>query len=151
MKKVFLALILSVPVSFLTKQVAHASSASSTIVNNVNTSSTNSKSTTTSHTDVTVETDGKVTHYTSDEPNKNIHVESNNGVSKIEVNGQEVSGSDDTNSNDDQSSIVSKSPTPTTGTNHPTETDEAKQNSIEKIIMELEKIISFFKGLFPRG
>jgi hypothetical protein len=64
--------------------------ASSTIVSHVNASSSNGDSQVTSHTNVTVETNGKTTHYTSDEPNQSIHVQSNNGVSKIEVNGKEV-------------------------------------------------------------
>lgn len=110
---------------------AYASSASSTVINNVNTTSTNSNSQVSSHTEITTETNGKVTHYTSDEPNKTIHVESNNGQSNIEVNGNKVEG--------DNSTV-----TPTqTSTPMPTQAEENSQmkseNFLQKLFDQLKK------------
>jgi hypothetical protein len=137
MKKLILGLIfLCIPTT------AYASSTSSTVINNVNASSTNSHSQVTSHTDITIETDGKTTHYTSDEPNKSIRVESNNGKSKIEVDGKEVSGSD-------------SEVTPTNGTTPSATPGDSKDVAIKGtfiqwIIEQLIRPIKIFSSIFQR-
>ncbi len=129
MKKLLLGLIfLLIPSS------AYASTTSSTVINNVSASSTNSDSQMSSHTEITTETDGKVTHYESDEPNKSIHVESTNGTSKIEVNGEEVSGDDKT-----ISPTKDKVPTPT---------NSNSQKQVVKSVGILQKLIDRFERPF---
>src|SRR3990167_3990458 len=89
---------------FLITQTALAqSSANVKINNNVSGSSASDVA---SHTNITVETNGKTTTYSSDKP-KNIEVKSVNGVSEIRVNGE----------------LISQSPTQT-ATKTPTPTDE---------------------------
>src|SRR3989344_5189623 len=101
MKKPFF-LILAFPF-FITQTTFAESSANVKINNNVSGSSTSNVQ---SHTNISVETNGQTTTYSSDKP-ENIEVKSVNGVSEIRVNGE----------------LVSQSPTQT-ATKTPTQTDE---------------------------
>lgn len=116
------------------------SSSSVNINNNINSTST-SDSNINSHTDVTVETNGEVTHYSSDEPNQKVEVKSVNGESSIKVNGEEVSSS--------PTKTLSKTPTPTPYEEiNPTPSPILK---IEEIIKEkfsfVQKFFSFLDSL----
>ena len=86
MKKLFFLLFLAFPISN-----SYASSASVNVEQNVNSSST-SNSSVNSYTNIRVETDGKVTNYSTNEPGK-VEVKSENGETEIKVNGQIVTPS----------------------------------------------------------
>jgi len=106
MKKVIFCLLLLIfPTS------AFASTVSSTIEQNVSASTTNSNSQVTSHTDINAETNGQTTHYSSDELNQSVHVESNNGTSTIKVNGKNVSGSNESDTSVTPVATITAKPT----------------------------------------
>ena len=115
------------------------------INNNVG-SSSNSKSKTTTYTDITVETNGKVTHYESDKPGS-VSVKSVNGDSEIKVDGQTVSGSP---TNDPQiTKEPSLTPNPTIDKKLTDEQNE-QLNQVEKILENAkEKITSLQEKLSP--
>src|SRR3989344_1110452 len=110
MKKPFF-LILAFPF-FITQTTFAESSANVKINNNVSGSSTSNVQ---SHTNITVETNGKTTTYFSDKP-ENIEVKSVNGVSEIKVNVE----------------LISQSPTQTSATKAPTPTDEPQDDESNK-------------------
>ena len=123
---------------FLFATPAYANSVSTTIENNVNTSSTNTTSSTKSHTEVNINQNGKEIHYESDTPGS-VEVKSVNGESSIKVNGQEVSAN------------TSNSPTNGSATNTPTKaaTEEAKTEVEIKNNEDIEeKIMEAFKKPF---
>lgn len=93
MRKV-LYLSLLTPLFIVTPAFAE-SSVSSVVENHVNASNSNSGSSSnvTSHTSITTETNGKVTHYESDQPNQKVEVKAVNGESTIKVDGEAVTGS----------------------------------------------------------
>lgn len=130
-KVVFCFLILAFPSS------AFASTASSTIEQNINASSNNSNSQVTSHTDINVETNGQTTHYSSDEPNQSIYAESNNGTSKIEVNGKNISGS---NGNEATTPVATVTAKPT----HPMKT-KVNSNFLKKLLDMVSLFFSKFR------
>ncbi|MEK9176289.1 MAG: hypothetical protein AAB520_02480 [Patescibacteria group bacterium] len=121
-----------------------ASSANVNVENNVS-SNSNSSSQVSSHTNITVETDGNVTHYESDEGGK-IEVKAENGKSEIKVNGVTVSGSP----------TKSNSPTGITQTPQPTNEDEVNEDEqkinenefTERIIEQLKRPIEIIKKIF---
>lgn len=86
MKKIFLAVFLFF---FLSLPVYAKSTATVEVNSNVSGSRTSNIKT---HTNITVETNGKTTTYSSDKP-ENIEVKSVNGKSEIKVNGVSVSSS----------------------------------------------------------
>lgn len=86
MKRLFL---LSLTLLLLPSQVFAESKATVKVNNNVSRSSTSNVD---SHTNITVETNGQTTTYSSDKP-ENVEVQSVNGVSEIKINGQVVSQS----------------------------------------------------------
>ena len=129
--------------TILTSSTAFAeSSATVEIHNNLNTNSTNSNSTTKSHTDITVETNGKVTHYESDEPGS-VSVKSVNGESEIKVNGVSVS-SPPKEPTSSPTTETSQSPTPTI--NKEIEEVKEKANQIEEMINDLKEKIDDLKS-----
>lgn len=133
---------LLIPIFFVQSALAE-STATVKVNNNVNSSST-SNSEVKSHTEITVETNGEVTRYESDEPGS-VSVKSINGQSEIKVNGETVSGTPQ-NISATPTRNLSQTPSPT-----PIElTDEQKENlnQIEEILEDLkEKITSLQKSL----
>lgn len=115
------------------------SSASVEVNNNINSDST-SQSSVNSHTDITVEVDGEVTKYSSDEPNQKIEVKASDGQSSIKVDGVEKSDSSNTE--------ISKTPTPT---DKLAPTPTPAPDSIKEVILEkfnfIEKFVSFLDSL----
>lgn len=95
--------------------------------NNVSTSGNN---TSTVENDITIETNGKVTHYSSDKP-ENIEIKSEDGVSEIKVNGEKVTPG----INDNE---VSVSPT---STDEPEDDNENEQDDDKNLLERLGKII----------
>jgi len=141
MKKVFLT-IFSLSVIFI--PTVFAETASVEIYNNVNTSSNNSTSKTESHTDITVETNGKVTRYESDKPGS-VSVKSVNGESEIKVNGVSVSG---TPKNLDDSSANISTPKPTDKLDENEDKVNLEEKEIEKKTNQIEKLMDEIKAKF---
>lgn len=115
------------------------SSASVNINNNINSSSTNN-SEFKSRTEITVETDGEVTHYESDQPG-NVTVKSINGKSEITVDDEKVTP------NPTKTSEEKQTPAPTIT---PTVSKEIEEEikGIRTIIEDLkEKITSLKESL----
>lgn len=137
-------LLLTFSASVLIVSPAFAQSSAHVEVNNNVNSSSNSNSTTTTRTDITIETNGKVTHYESDKPGS-VSVKSVNGESEIKVDGKTVLGSP---TNDPElSKQPSLTPTPTIEKEL---TDEQKEqlNQVEKVLEDIkEKITSLQEKL----
>ncbi len=109
-----------------------ASEAHVNINNNVSGDSTSNVS---SRTDITVETDGNTTRYTSDEPGT-IEINSINGVTEIKKNGTVVSGNN--------SNSPTKEPT-ASPTAKPTQKPDENNNQNKNIFEVFEDV---FKKLF---
>lgn len=133
-KLIFGLILLTLPSS------AFASSASSTIENHVSANSSNGNSQVTSTTNITVETNGQTTYYSSNEPNQSVKVESNNGTGSITVNGKSVTGSP---SSVNQAPHVSKPPTPTTNKHI---SNQVRINFIVNFFEKLHKLLLHFFG-----
>ena len=139
--KNLISIIILITFLFITPQVFAESSASVEVNNNINSSST-SQSSIDSHTDITVEVDGEVTTYSSDEPNQKIEVKASDGQSSIKVDGVEKS--------DSSNSEEINSPTPTDKLS-PTPTPSPTSSSIKEMLIEkfdfIEKFVSFLDSL----
>lgn len=112
------------------------SSASVEIHNNVNSSST-SNSNVSSKTNITVETNGQVTHYESDKPGS-VSVKSVNGESEIKVDGQTVTNTPQ-NTSATPTKDISQTPSPTPKLN---EEQKKQLNQIEIVFDEIKEKIS---------
>lgn len=109
------------------------SRASVKINNNVDSSS---DSTVNSQTDISVETNGQKTTYTSDEPG-NIEVNSVNGVSEIKVDGNVVSGNNSNNPTGEPTA------SPTAKPSQEPDEDNENKNILEVFENLFKKIFSF--------
>lgn len=132
MKKLALIIIATI----LTPSLAHAESSATVKINNNINSSNNSNNSVTSKTNISVETDGKVTTYSSSEPG-NVEVRSVNGESEIKVNGEVVK--ENTSDSDDN---ISKVPTLNPSASiSPTMSLEEKDREVKNIIEKIEELV----------